>query len=80
MVYYKFRKRNKHIFYKLAFYTNRGTNCPPVGNQVFLEWFPRLRDTTDVQRNNWQFIGRGIGIHWEEIDEDISVKSQLSIE
>ena len=47
---------------------------------MFLEWFPGLRDTTDVQRNNWQFIGRGIGIHWEEIDEDISVKSQLSIE
>jgi hypothetical protein len=48
--------------------------------QAPLEWFPRLRDATDVQRNNWQFIGRGIGIHWEEIDEDISVKSLLSIE
>jgi len=47
--------------------------------QAPLEWFPRLRDATDVQRNNWQFIRRGIGIHWEEIDEDISVKSLLSI-
>jgi hypothetical protein len=42
-----------------------------------LEWFPRLRDATDEQRKNWQFIGRGIGIHWEEIDEDVSVKSLL---
>ena len=47
---------------------------------VPLEWFPRLRDASDVQRKNWRFIGRGIGIHWEEIDEDISVKSLLSIE
>ncbi len=42
-----------------------------------LEWFPCLRDATDVQRKNWRFIGRGIGIHWEDIDEDISVNSLL---
>lgn len=42
-----------------------------------LEWFPRLRDATDEQRKNWRLIGRGIGIHWEEIDEDISVASLL---
>lgn len=44
-----------------------------------LEWFPRLRDANKRQRKNWRLIGRGIGIHWEEIDEDISVKSLLSI-
>lgn len=44
-----------------------------------LEWFPRLRDANEKQRKNWRLIGRGIGIHWEEIDEDISVKSLLSI-
>lgn len=44
-----------------------------------LEWFPRLRDANNKQRKQWRFIGNGIGIHWEEIDEDISVKSLLSI-
>jgi len=44
-----------------------------------LEWFPRLRDANEKQRKNWRLIGRGIGIHWEEIDEDISVKSLLTI-
>jgi len=47
---------------------------------VPLEWFPRLRDANDEQRNNWRLIGRGIGIHWEDIDEDISAKSILSYE
>lgn len=43
-----------------------------------LEWFPRLRDANEQQRKNWRLIGRGIGIHWEEIDEDISVKGLLA--
>ncbi len=45
---------------------------------VPLEWFPRLRNATDAQRKKWRLIGRGIGIHWEEIDEDISVESLLT--
>jgi len=40
---------------------------------VPLEWFPRLRDATPAQRADYQLIGPGIGIHWPEIDEDISV-------
>ena len=47
---------------------------------VPLEWFPALRDATDVQRQDWRLIGRGIGIHWESIDEDISVESLLASE
>ncbi len=43
-----------------------------------LEWFPRLRDANEEQRKNWRLIGKGIGIHWEEVDEDISVKSLLA--
>ncbi|MHB8905140.1 MAG: DUF2442 domain-containing protein [Melioribacteraceae bacterium] len=43
-----------------------------------LEWFPRLRDATDLQRKNWRLIERGIGIHWEDIDEDISVNSLIT--
>mgnify|MGYP003350084098 FL=1 len=42
-----------------------------------LEWFPRLRDATAEQRGNWRMIGRGIGIHWPDVDEDISVASLL---
>ena len=47
---------------------------------VPLVWFPRLVNATDKQRKEWEFIGGGIGIHWEEIDEDISVASLLSPE
>ena len=42
-----------------------------------LAWFPKLRDATPEQRNKWRLIGRGIGIHWEDIDEDISIGSLL---
>jgi hypothetical protein len=42
-----------------------------------LEWFPRLRDASEKQRANWRLIGPGIGIHWDEIDEDVSVRSLL---
>ena len=38
-----------------------------------LEWFPRLRDASPAQRANWRLIGGGEGIHWPDIDEDISV-------
>ena len=46
---------------------------------VPLEWFPRLRDATEDQRAAWRLIGGGIGIHWEAIDEDISVESVLAV-
>ena len=42
-----------------------------------LEWFPKLRDATDEQRTKWRLIGRGIGIRWECLDEDISIESLL---
>ena len=42
-----------------------------------LEWFPKLRDATPEQLQKWRLIGKGIGIHWEDIDEDISVKNLL---
>lgn len=46
---------------------------------VPLEWFPRLRDATPEQRSHWRFIGRGKGIHWPDVDEDISVTSLLRL-
>lgn len=45
---------------------------------VPLAWFPRLVHATSAERNNWRLIGRGHGIHWEDIDEDISVEGLLA--
>lgn len=42
-----------------------------------LEWFPKLRDATIEQRKKWRLIGRGVGIHWDVLDEDISVAALL---
>jgi hypothetical protein len=46
---------------------------------VPLIWFPRLQNATPEQRKRWRLIGGGIGMHWEDIDEDISVESLLAI-
>jgi len=45
---------------------------------VPLAWFPRLLEATPEERNNWRLIGRGRGIHWEDVDEDISVEGLLA--
>ncbi len=42
-----------------------------------LEWFPKLRDADDKQRKNWRLIGKGVGVHWPEIDEDIAVSTLM---
>ncbi len=44
-----------------------------------LAWSPRLADATPEQRKNWRLIGRGQGIHWPDVDEDISVASLLKV-
>ena len=44
---------------------------------VPLVWFPRLADASPQQRSEGELIGGGIGVHWEAIDEDISVASLL---
>lgn len=44
---------------------------------VPLVWFPRLADASPRQRSDWELIGGGIGVHWDAIDEDISVASLL---
>jgi hypothetical protein len=44
-----------------------------------LAWFPRLLDATPEQRRNWRLIGRGQGIHWSDVDEDISVAGLLRV-
>jgi len=47
---------------------------------VPLVWFPRLVAASSQERSAWELIGGGIGIHWEAIDEDISVASLLRAE
>ncbi len=46
--------------------------------RVPLPWFPLLLNATPQQRSNWQLIGGGIGIHWPDVDEDISVENLLA--
>jgi hypothetical protein len=45
---------------------------------VPLAWFPRLADGTAEERSHWRVIGDGEGIHWPDLDEDISVESLLA--
>lgn len=40
-------------------------------------WYPRLRGATDAQRANWRLNGSGHGIHWPDVDEDLSVEGML---
>jgi hypothetical protein len=51
------------------------------GSQIWapVSRYPRLSQATPSQRENWRLIGRGDGIHWPEIDEDISILSLLRI-
>lgn len=59
---------NDHIFVRL-------TNGIEIS--VLLKYFPRLMNANPDQRNKWKLIGKGIGIYWKEIDEDISIKTLL---
>lgn len=45
---------------------------------VPIDWYPRLTHATEQERSNWRVIGKGHGIHWEELDEDISVGNLLA--
>ena len=44
---------------------------------VPLAWYPRLLHGSIEERNNWRFIGSGSGIHWNQLDEDISIKNLI---
>ncbi len=45
---------------------------------VPLAWYPRLLDATPAQRENWQSCGSGFGIHWPDMDEDLSTQGLLA--
>ena len=44
-----------------------------------LAWFPRLRDASDTPRANCRLIGQGEGVHWPDLDEDVSVNALLGV-
>ncbi|PXW82678.1 uncharacterized protein DUF2442 [Nitrosomonas sp. Nm84] len=45
---------------------------------VPIDWYPRLTHATEQERSSWRIIGKGHGIHWEDLDEDISVGNLLA--
>lgn len=45
---------------------------------VPLAWYPRLTHASQGEQNNWRLIGKGYGIHWEDLDEDISIEGLLA--
>lgn len=45
---------------------------------VPLDWYPRLLHSSAQERKNWRLIAKGRGIHWEDIDEDISIAGLLA--
>ena len=45
---------------------------------VPVAWYPRLAHRNTVEQNHWRLIGEGEGIHWPELDEDISVDALLA--
>jgi hypothetical protein len=45
---------------------------------VPLAWYPRLSHASLAERKRWRLIGRGVGVHWEDLDEDISVENLLA--
>jgi hypothetical protein len=58
-----------HIFFDYA--DGRCAGAP-------LDWFPRLKNATDQQRKNWRLIAGGYGVHWEDIDEDLSAEGMFN--
>jgi hypothetical protein len=45
---------------------------------VPLNWYPRLKHGTPAERNEWRLIGRGEGVHWPDLDEDLSLDGFLA--
>ena len=45
---------------------------------VPVQWYPRLAHGSPAERQNWQIIGRGVGIHWPDLDEDIATEDLLA--
>ncbi|MCY4044081.1 MAG: DUF2442 domain-containing protein [Cellvibrionales bacterium] len=46
--------------------------------RVPLHWFPLLNNASQDERENWELLGNGEGIHWSDLDEDLSVAGLLA--
>jgi len=69
--------------YRFYFYSNEKGEPPHIhvhGRKIVvpLVWFPRLLNATKDQLENYEILGDGEGIHWPDIDEDLSVAGLLS--
>ncbi len=47
--------------------------------EVPLSWFPKLLHSTSVKRSRFRLIGDGVGIHWPDLDEDLSVSGLMAL-
>ena|SRR2546425_5508906 len=45
---------------------------------VPVQWYPRLAHGSPAEQQNWQIIGRGVGLHWPDLDEDVAVQDLLA--
>jgi len=67
-----------HEFMAVKIYFEKNFLCVVLDDgrevKVPLEFYPRLKRATQSQRNKYQLIGRGTGIHWPDLDEDLSVE------
>ena len=45
---------------------------------VPLAWFPRLQAASPAARQHWRLVGGGVGLHWPDVDEDLSVAGLLA--
>lgn len=43
-----------------------------------VRWYPRLEGATDAQRSRWEILGPGIGVHWPDVDEDLSLDGMIA--
>jgi len=70
--------RKMHEFSAVKVYFEKKSLCVVLsdGREVKtpLEFYPRLIHATPAQRKNFQLIGRGTGIHWPDVDEDLSIE------
>lgn len=65
---------------KTVLVSDRDLSVELTGGQTIsipLTWYPRLAHANQAERNDWQLVGHGSGIHWPKLDEDISVASLL---
>ena len=75
-----FAKYKSYQATNLTFTEDKMTVFIEDGREVSipLEWFPKLRNASPAELNDWKFIGDGEGIHWESLDEDLLVSELIS--